>query len=83
MFWMIFLFYITPGIITYLGMRNDFKNLFPFLKPEVQDVLIVLSPIINIGFSLIYIIEFISDGFNKLLNHTEKTRDITSKFFRL
>jgi hypothetical protein len=72
------MFYVLPAIISYFGIRNDYKQ-NKFLSPDFADILFVIAPFINIAVALSYILDFIYDKLCKKIN----VKKITRKFFRL
>jgi len=67
------LFYIIPFIIGWFGVRWLVKNKYFENAPDMQDVMLVVTPIINIIVVLAIIVEFI----------IRNTKDFPQKFFRL
>jgi hypothetical protein len=69
------LLYLIPAVISYFCIRNKYKNNKYFL-PNIEDILFVIVPFVNIGVIISHIISIISDS-------DDIGKKISRKFFRL
>jgi hypothetical protein len=80
MFWFILFFYILPAIISYLGIKEFYKDK-KYISPSLIDVAFVVLPFMNIGASMVYIFDL--DLFKVDFTFKNKIEKLCRKFFGL
>lgn len=88
---LLLLFYVTPAVVSYLGIRRQYRNEWVRSEPSVTDLLMVFVPLLNWGFAMFSVIEFtirlldkISDALrNSTINKRIKRSNLIKRFFNV
>lgn len=78
----IFILYVIPAIITYLGIRHQYMTEWTNIKPNALDFIMVITPMVNIGVALISIADLLFYVIERAGGKLTKGKFI-DKFFRI
>ena len=73
---LILMFYIFPALTAYLGIRRQYKQEWEGISPGIIDGLLVVLPLVNIGYAIFVIMIMVADVLDKAIDRLESKGSI-------
>lgn len=70
------IFYVFPALTAYLGIRMQYKREWEGISPGIIDGILVLLPLVNIGYSIFVIMIMVTDVVDKAVDRLENKGSI-------